>query len=212
MPERTYKSGAIDIRFDASRCIHAAECVHGLPEVFDPDRKPWVKPAQADADKLAEVVMRCPTGALHFDRKDEGAAEQPDPEADVSVRPNGPLFLRGDITILDAEGNELLQDTRVALCRCGQSKNMPFCNGAHVKAGFEDAGEVRELEPEEHEIGPITVSVQKDGPALVRGRHVIFDGQDEPSAPQKVSALCRCGGSKGKPFCDGSHVVEGFEG
>ena len=39
---REYSSDGITVTYDAKRCIHAAECVHGVPEVFDPERKPWI--------------------------------------------------------------------------------------------------------------------------------------------------------------------------
>ena len=72
---KTYWSDDIVVAYDAGRCIHAAECVRGLPGVFDTGKQPWIQPANAAADAVAEVVMRCPTGALHFERKDGGAAE-----------------------------------------------------------------------------------------------------------------------------------------
>ena len=70
---RTYPSDDLDVHFNPRRCIHAAECVHGRPEVFDPNQKPWIEPEQAGADAIAEVVLRCPTGALTFTRKDGSA-------------------------------------------------------------------------------------------------------------------------------------------
>jgi CDGSH-type Zn-finger protein len=60
--------------------------------------------------------------------------------ADVSIRTreNGPLLVTGPITLVDHEGNvfELGGKETVALCRCGQSKNRPFCDGSHKACGF----------------------------------------------------------------------------
>ena len=51
-PKR-YTSDAIDVTFDTQRCIHAAECVRGLPAVFDTSQRPWIQPANAGADANA---------------------------------------------------------------------------------------------------------------------------------------------------------------
>ncbi|MBD8605422.1 (4Fe-4S)-binding protein [Aeromicrobium sp. CFBP 8757] len=61
---RTYVGTAIDVSFDAALCRHAAACVRGLPEVFDTAARPWIRPDAADATRVAEVVARCPSGAL----------------------------------------------------------------------------------------------------------------------------------------------------
>jgi hypothetical protein len=80
--------------------------------------------------------MRCPTGALTFERLDGGPQEPSSAEVRVSPRPNGPLFLRGDVKITDASGEVARGATRVALCRCGGSANKPYCDGTHRSNGF----------------------------------------------------------------------------
>ena len=132
-----YSGEKVAVSYDVRRCIHAAECVHGLPEVFDPGRKPWIDPDRADAEQLLQVIMRCPTGALHLERSDGDQAE-PKPEQNTAiVERNGPVYLRGDLELVTLEGEVLLKDTRIALCRCGASENKPFCDGSHVRVGFE---------------------------------------------------------------------------
>ena len=74
---RLYVGKDIDVTYDAERCIHAAECIRGLPAVFDNDRRPWIQPAGASADAIAELIARCPSGALHFARDDGGNGEAP---------------------------------------------------------------------------------------------------------------------------------------
>ncbi|MFF5828383.1 (4Fe-4S)-binding protein [Streptomyces bacillaris] len=69
---RAYEGRSITVTFEAGRCRHAAECVRGLPEVFDTARRPWIRPDAADAGRVAEVVRRCPSGALRYERADEG--------------------------------------------------------------------------------------------------------------------------------------------
>ena len=56
----------------------------------------------------------------------------------IMVRPDGPLIARGNVEILDAEGQVIFSGDDVALCRCGASSNKPFCDGSHKKAGFQD--------------------------------------------------------------------------
>ena len=70
MTRRTYTGPIIDVTFDGAICEHAAECVRGMPTVFDTSAKPWINPEHADtpelADHLREVVGRCPSGALQI--------------------------------------------------------------------------------------------------------------------------------------------------
>ena len=104
--------------------------------MFDPQARPWVDVDAAEPDAIAATVLTCPTGALHFRRLDGGVQEEAPQQTTVEPRPNGPLFLRGRIRIVDPEGNLVREDTRVALCRCGASGNKPFCDGSHRRIGF----------------------------------------------------------------------------
>jgi uncharacterized Fe-S cluster protein YjdI len=117
-------------------CIHVRNCVRGLGQVFDPSARPWINVDAADPDAIAKAVLSCPTGALHFRRVDDGEQEEAAQETTVEPRPNGPLFLRGRLKIVDPDGRVIREDTRVALCRCGASENKPFCDGSHRRIGF----------------------------------------------------------------------------
>jgi uncharacterized Fe-S cluster protein YjdI len=134
--EREYANDRIVVSWEPSFCMHSARCLMGLPQVFDIDARPWVAIDAASADEIAEVVMQCPSGALHFRRLDGGPQERPSNETTVRSIRNGPLFQRGRIRITDNEGNVIREDTRVALCRCGGSANKPFCDGTHRRIGF----------------------------------------------------------------------------
>lgn len=57
-------------------------------------------------------------------------------EASIKVNNNGPYVLRGDFELVDADGNTFKTDEVIALCRCGQSDNKPFCDGTHKKVEF----------------------------------------------------------------------------
>src|SRR5262245_2808372 len=105
-----FESKDITVTWSKRRCIHAAECVRGLPLVFEPGRKPWVAPENSTADEIARIVARCPTGALHFERHDGGAAEAPDAENTVRAARFGPLELRGALEIATPEG-EVVRET-----------------------------------------------------------------------------------------------------
>jgi len=135
-PTRVYANDAIEVHWEPKLCIHVKNCVNGLGRVFDPERRPWVDVDAADADAIATTILTCPTGALHFRRIDGGSQEEPEPETTVEPRPNGPLFVRGRVHIVDDDGRLIREDTRVALCRCGGSANKPFCDGTHRRIGF----------------------------------------------------------------------------
>lgn len=137
---RHYVSAAIDVSYDAERCIHAAECLRGLPAVFDTDRRPWILPGAAGADAIAAVVEQCPSGALHYTRRDGGAPEAPPTRTTIRPVPGGPLYVRGLIQLRSSDGSLIIEDTRAALCRCGQSQTQPLCDNSHIRTGFAEAG------------------------------------------------------------------------
>jgi CDGSH-type Zn-finger protein/uncharacterized Fe-S cluster protein YjdI len=206
-----YPGQAVVVHYDRGRCIHAAECVRGLPAVFDPDRRPWIEPDAAAADAVAEVVGRCPTGALSIERTDGGAV--PDAGAPrVAVAPDGPLFLGGSIELVDDEGRVTQRERRAALCRCGASQGKPFCDGSHARVGFRDAAHPTVRRPAERPGERLVVSFSPNGPAIVRGPFAFAAADGEAVGCCERAAFCRCGGSEDKPYCDGSHARLGFRG
>jgi len=205
-----YTSEAIDVTFDAKRCIHAAECVRGLPTVFDRDRRPWAQPGNAGADDVAKVVTRCPTGALHFERNDGGEAEPIAGENIITLVEDGPLYVRGNVEIRAASGETAFKETRLALCRCGASGNKPFCDNSHLQIQFREAGGLSTIQAAVAEQGSLTVTPLPNGPLLLRGRFEIRSADRQTSYHGTKAELCRCGGSRNKPFCDGTHRRNGF--
>lgn len=203
-----YRGTEIEVTFDSKRCIHFAECVRGLPEVFDTSRTPWILPDAAASDKVAEIVRRCPTGALHY-RHVNTALDESTPSENVAVlAKDGPIYLSGDLEILDAGGEVILKDTRIALCRCGASKRKPFCDNAHRKSGFKDSGAIKfeQQETDEPATHPrLRIQPSPNGPLLIDGDVTIFDSSGESKSAANSPAFCRCGASGAKPFCDGSH-------
>ncbi len=211
----TYENDQVEIRYDLNRCIHAAECVKGLPNVFDPEKRPWIQPGEASVENIISTVEKCPTGALQYTRKDTGTKEQKPSTNTISVVPDGPVYLRGDIEVRDHEGNVVLNDTRFALCRCGLSGNKPACDNTHSKKEFEAPAAIdsNKLQPDndEYKPGKLVLKMMKDGPALVEGSYEIYSQNSPPRRCAKNIALCRCGASENKPFCDGSHKDIGFK-
>jgi len=117
---REYTGRGIRVQWYTSRCIHVGECLRAMPNVFDSRRRPWVDLSfpEADADAVAEAVMRCPTGALHFERLDGGPQEVASSVVRATPIPKGPLYLRGDVEIFDEAGQLIRRDARMAICRC----------------------------------------------------------------------------------------------
>ncbi|MFD6290420.1 (4Fe-4S)-binding protein [Streptomyces sp. NPDC060205] len=124
---RTYRAESITVTFEAGRCLHAAECVHGLPEVFDTTRRPWILPDASTAERLAEVVRRCPSGALRYELVD-GGTEVPDRPTTITRSATGQLTVRGELSVDTPRGARA--ETRAVLCGCGQSRLQPYCDHA----------------------------------------------------------------------------------
>jgi uncharacterized Fe-S cluster protein YjdI/CDGSH-type Zn-finger protein len=139
VPRRRYLGTDIEVSFDSDLCIHARECVRGLPAVFDRDRRPWVLADNAPADEVGTVIERCPTGALQYHRRDGHPDEQTALVTTVTPVENGPLAVRGALALRHEDGS-LERLPRAALCRCGHSKNKPFCDGSHLELGFRAPG------------------------------------------------------------------------
>lgn len=130
---KVYTAPGVAVSYDAPRCIHVRACVQGLPQVFEVSARPWIQPANADAEVVAEVVRRCPTGALHA-LLTAGEPEMPEHPTTVTPLPDGPLNIRGELRIVTPQGAQ--REVRASLCRCGASSNKPFCDGTHSRVGW----------------------------------------------------------------------------
>lgn len=207
-----YPGKDADVQWDERLCIHIGECGRANNELFVGGRQPWCQPDLVTPEEVADVVLRCPSGALTFRRKDGGPAETPVKENTVTVAHNGPLYVRGDLEIEGAADDMGGVRFRAALCRCGQSKNKPFCDNSHEAAGFRDYGAVGESgEGIDAPGGALKVGKAPNGPLLLNGKLTIIAASGRRAWSGTKAALCRCGQSKNKPFCDGSHKGAGFE-
>lgn len=209
-PVTPYPGDAIDVTWDERLCIGIGECVRAKGDLFVSGREPWCIPDLAEKREVREVVERCPSGALAYTDK-AGVPEQPAAENTVMVMPKGPLLLRGELAIADAPQDMPGVQFRAALCRCGHSRNKPFCDNMHEQAGFDDLGAVGETGPGLTVAGgPLQVEPEKDGPLVLTGNLSILASSGRVAWQGSEVALCRCGHSKNKPFCDGSHEEAGF--
>lgn len=206
-----YPGAAIDVQWDGRLCIHIGECGNAKGDLFVGGRSPWCMPDTCTAAEVREVVERCPSGALTY-RDKAGAAEVAAPRNTVTVCYNGPLFVQGDLAIEGAPADMPGVRFRAALCRCGHSANKPFCDNSHLRAGFEDFGAVGE-QGTGLQVGGGTLAIRPlpDGPLLVSGNFAIHASSGRLAWQGTEAALCRCGASKNKPFCDGSHRAAGFK-
>ena len=133
---QTYTTDAITVTFDPNRCIHAAECIRTAPLVFDSRRLRWIQPELGDPALIATAVRRCPTGALSYSLPN-GDAEVPD-NGEIRPARDGPLYIRGEARVAAEDCRVITEGFRMALCRCGATRNAPFCDGSHRAAGFRD--------------------------------------------------------------------------
>jgi CDGSH-type Zn-finger protein len=196
--------------YEGRKCIHSRFCVTWGPKVFIANVKgPWINPDAMSTDALTEIAHVCVSGAIRYRRKDGQPDEQAPPVNLVSVRENGPYAVKADIRLDGAPAGNF----RYTLCRCGASKNKPFCDGSHNEIKFAASGEPPTGKAEMLPVrdGPLEITPTTDGPLQVRGNLEIISGTGRVVARVESARLCRCGGSNTKPFCDGTHARIGFK-
>jgi len=194
--------------YEGKKCIHSRFCVTWGPKVFLANvQGPWIQPDAASVDALVEIAHACPSGAIRYLRKD-GKPNEAAPQVNlIAVREAGPYAVRADLRLNGSSGNY-----RATLCRCGASKNKPFCDGSHHEIGFAASGEPPTGKADMLPVrdGPLSIEPQVDGPLQVRGNLEITSGTGRVVSRLVQARLCRCGGSSNKPFCDGTHARIGF--
>lgn len=199
----------VTVTFDGSKCVHSRNCVLGNPQVFVPNVKgDWIFPDAAPAEAVLRLGFNCPSGAIRVARNDGGAGSEVAPVVNtLRLRENGPLALEAPILVRGAPAG-----VRATLCRCGASKTKPYCDGSHSEAGFTASGEpaVKESTALEARDGAVDVQPQPNGPLKLVGNLEIVSGTGRTVNRVTQTWLCRCGQSKNKPYCDGSHKAAGF--
>jgi len=199
----------ITIRFETKRCIHARHCVLQQPGVFKANVVgEWIAPDDATTTEgLVATSQNCPSGAIQYSRKDGGPEEAPPPVNLVQLREDGPLAIRAAIELA---GQAI--GMRATLCRCGASKNKPFCDSSHKEIAFHATGEpaTGDTTALAARDGTLAIRPQKNGPLAMSGNIEVLSGTGRTIAKTESAMFCRCGQSRNKPFCDGSHQAAGF--
>ncbi len=148
---RDYSNKDITVHWKPDKCVHATICYVRLRKVFDPSRRPWIKMDEASTEEIIDIVNQCPTDALTYTKLDKSETdskkeeEKPEkisikeePKTRIQILENGPALISGDFNIKDIDGNMLKNADNVAICRCGKSSSMPFCDGTHHKIDFKE--------------------------------------------------------------------------
>ena len=121
---------------------------------------------------------------------------------ELLVTNGGPLKMTGNITLI-AEDGSVTHANHLSLCRCGASKNKPICDDQHLEVEFFDNGTVQRVSDWMPVNRPqtITVTCVENGPLKFRGYLRIYNKKGQECITMS-GALCRCGKSSNKPFCD----------
>ncbi len=138
VPDRVlnWKGKDITIHDNRGVCSHAEHCVQDLPAVFNRADRPWIHPDGASADDIAQTVEKCPSGALSYTR-DGVLHKDLDREPAMRINQGGPYEVVGGPELVDPEGCRPESKEHYTLCRCGASRNKPFCDGTHWEVDFD---------------------------------------------------------------------------
>ena len=133
----SYKGKKITIHDNRSICAHAGYCTDNLASVFRMKKEPWIDADAASVDEITATIQNCPSGALSYSI-DEANNRKVEDEPTIKIAPNGPYVVSGGIELADTTWGEGASRNEFALCRCGSSKNKPFCDGTHWEINFSD--------------------------------------------------------------------------
>ncbi|MGE5544072.1 MAG: (4Fe-4S)-binding protein [Bacillota bacterium] len=143
---KEYRNQDIIVYWYPNNCSHAGKCWGELPEVFDTQKRPWVNLSGSTPEEIIRTIDKCPSRALQYSLPD-GSSVDPtiargpgskDYKIDraaagkIRVIRDGPLLIQGPNQVFDPNGNLIGEADRFVLCRCGKTKNPPFCDGRHI--------------------------------------------------------------------------------
>ena len=147
VPDRrdTYVGAQVTVFDNRGICQHSGFCTDNLAAVFHQGQEPFVDPNGAQREAIIAAVKKCPSGALSYalDGVERRAAVDQDRAPTIMVSKDGPYRITGGIALNDEQGADEPRAQgssreHYALCRCGQSKNKPFCSGMHWYVNFKD--------------------------------------------------------------------------
>jgi len=135
-----YAGKGITIFDNRALCAHAGICTDELAAVFRHKDNPWIVPDAAEVSRVVETIRKCPSGALGYaiDGVEAKPAARPPM---VTVTDSAPYAITGGVELMNTEFGDGASTEHYTLCRCGASKNKPFCDGSHWAVGFTDPKE-----------------------------------------------------------------------
>ena len=137
---KEYIKDKLIVSWEPKKCLHSEKCWRSLSAVFKPKEKPWIQLDGAKNDEIIAQINQCPSGALGFYYIDQSQKEidmEKTKPTKIEIAPNGPILIKGQIEIKNADGSIELKSKNTALCRCGASSNKPYCDGSHKKVDFQ---------------------------------------------------------------------------
>ena len=130
----------VTVSYTPVLCSHAGECSRLARAVFNPTEKPWIQPENGTIAGIMAVLAACPSGALRVNVEDQKPSHLTDGDVEIKVEKHGPYWVKN--VPLDAEFNGVgASKAKYVLCRCGHSKNKPFCDGTHYDVKWRDDAE-----------------------------------------------------------------------
>lgn len=141
---KAYSNNEVTVFWKPELCIHSANCLIGLPNVFNNGKRPWININEASTKEIIDTVNTCPSRALTFLKNSrikpiarKKKARKTPKFARIQILKNGPILITGNYIIRDANKKKIRVETETAaICRCGASKNKPFCDGNHLAEKF----------------------------------------------------------------------------
>ncbi len=138
---QSYEGAKITIHDNRAICAHAGLCTEGLPNVWRMGQEPWIDADAATVDDVIRVIKSCPSGALSYTLEEETRPADESKAPAVYVTPKGPYVVTGDVELIGSSFDDGADEHRFTLCRCGVSRNKPFCDGSHWNSDFDGSSE-----------------------------------------------------------------------
>ncbi len=135
---KDYLGEKIIVHYNLGVCSHDGSCIKGAPSVFNINKRPWINPDMGDVDQIIDVIKRCPSGALKYTITGKTHTDFYEGEPKIKAARRGPLEIYGGVILKDDQGTKPETYDHYTLCRCGFSKNKPFCDGKHLRNRFSD--------------------------------------------------------------------------
>jgi CDGSH-type Zn-finger protein len=137
VPDRrdSYVGARITIHDNRGLCAHAGACTERLAAVWRMNQEPWIDPDGAELAAIVATIEACPSGALAYTLDGTEHRDLDRPPA-IQMTRDGPYRVTGGVELKGQDRGEGVSREHYTLCRCGASKNKPFCDGSHWQAGF----------------------------------------------------------------------------